>query len=198
MSEQDKHEVGTAEREGAAQAAPHDHDGIQEHDNPLPSWWLAIFILSVVFGYGYWLHFHVAKTGRGLVAEFADEQAEAARRAAGSTPLSDGVLLALAGDPVTVQSGERVFKQLCAPCHGDRAEGKIGPNLTDDYWLHGNKPTEIYKSVSGGFVEKGMPSWLPTLGAERTRQVVSFVLTQRGKNIPGKEPQGDRIGAVPR
>jgi cytochrome c oxidase cbb3-type subunit 3 len=188
MSEQSKYDIDTG----------HDFDGIREFDNPLPNWWLAIFFLTTVFGYGYWMHYHVAKTGQGVIAEYAAEQAEAARVAAGTKPLTDELLMALTKDPATTGAGEKLFKQYCAPCHGEQAEGKIGPNLTDDAWLHGNKPTEIFKTVSAGFVEKGMPSWQPTLGAERTRQVVSYVLTRRGLNLPGKEPQGDRIGAVPK
>ena len=172
----------------------HDYDGIHEFDNPLPNWWLAIFFATVIFGYAYWTHYHVAGTGAGLLAEYNAEQAEAARLAAASKPLTDDLLAALAKDPQTTAAGEKVFAQTCASCHGDRAEGKIGPNLTDAFWLHGSKPTEIYQTVSGGVLEKGMPSWLPVLGAERVRQVVAFVITREGLNLPGKEPQGERIG----
>jgi cytochrome c oxidase cbb3-type subunit 3 len=189
MSDESKYDVDTG----------HDYDGIREFDNPLPNWWLAIFFLTTVFGYGYWLHYHVAKTGTSILAEFAADQAEAARKLADSGKgLTDELLVTLSKDPATTSSGEKTFKQLCVQCHGEQAEGKVGPNLTDEFWLHGNKPTEIYKSVAGGYVAKGMPSWLPTIGPERTRQVVSYVLTRRGLNLPGKEPQGERIGAFPK
>jgi cytochrome c oxidase cbb3-type subunit 3 len=135
----------------------------------------------------------VAKTGPSLVAEYDAEQAEAARKLAATKPLTDDMLDKLAKDPQTLGEGEKVFAKHCASCHGDRGEGKIGPNLTDSYWLHGSKPTELYKSVSGGWVEKGMPAWQPVLGAERVRQVVAWVMTRRGMDLPGKEPQGERV-----
>ena len=172
----------------------HDYDGIREYDNPLPNWWLAIFFLTVVFSYGYWMHYHVAKTGPGLVAEYDAEQAEAARKAAATKPMTDDLLVALAKDPVTTAAGEKLFQTHCASCHGEKAEGKIGPNLTDEYWLHGSKATDVFKSVSGGWIEKGMPAWQPTLGAERVRSLVAYVVTRKGLNLPGKEPQGDRAG----
>ncbi len=172
----------------------HQHDGIREYDNPLPNWWLAIFIGTIVFGYGYWMHFHVAGTGQGLIAEYQAAEAEAARRAAATRPLTDEVLLALAKDPQTTASGEKVFAQNCVACHGAQGEGKIGPNLTDEFWIHGGKPTDIFGTVNKGWVDKGMPAWGPSLGAERVRAVVAFVLTRRGLNLPGKEPQGDRFG----
>jgi cytochrome c oxidase cbb3-type subunit 3 len=172
----------------------HDYDGIHEYDNPLPNWWLAIFFGTVLFSYAYWIHYHVANTGSGLIAEYDADQAEAARNAASSKPLSDEVLSALVKDPQTVTAGEKVFAQNCASCHGERAEGKIGPNLTDAFWLHGNRPTEIFKTVSGGVVEKGMPAWQPVLGAERVRAVVAYVMTRQRLNLPGKEPQGERVG----
>jgi cytochrome c oxidase cbb3-type subunit III len=172
----------------------HDYDGIREYDNPLPNWWLLIFYASVIFSYAYWMHYHVAGTGQGLVAELNAEQAESARKAAASKPLTDDLLVALAKDPITTDAGAKVFAQNCASCHGERGEGKIGPNLTDAYWLHGAKPTDLNRSVSGGWIDKGMPSWQPVLGAERIRQVVAYLMTRKGLNLPGKEPQGDRVG----
>jgi cytochrome c oxidase cbb3-type subunit III len=169
----------------------HDYDGIHEFDNPLPRWWLIIFYGTVLFGYGYWMHLHVAKTGTTIASELAAEQAEIAKKNAASKPLTDDVLVALSKDQTTVEAGAKVFSTTCVACHGEKAEGKIGPNLTDEYWLHGGKPTDIHRSVAGGWVEKGMPSWQPVLGAERVRQVVAFVLTKRGLNLPGKERQGE-------
>jgi cytochrome c oxidase cbb3-type subunit 3 len=171
----------------------HDYDGIREFDNPLPRWWLFIFYGAVLFGYAYWMHYQVARTGVGAVAELQLEQAESARKAAETKPLTDDMLTALSKDPATLAAGEKVFQTTCVACHGPSGEGKIGPNLTDSFWLHGSKPTDIHKSIAGGWVEKGMPSWQPVLGAERVRQVAAFVLTKKGLNLPGKEPQGERV-----
>ena len=172
----------------------HECDGIREFDNPLPRWWLIIFYGTVLFGYAYWMHYQVARTGVGAVAELLAEQAEAARKDANSKPLTDEMLVTLSKDPATIAAGEKVFTTTCVACHGPQGEGKIGPNLTDAFWLHGGKPTDIHKSIAGGWVEKGMPSWKPVLGNERVLQVAAFILTQKGLNLPGKEPQGERVG----
>ncbi len=170
----------------------HDYDGIREFDNPLPLWWLVIFWVCILFGYGYWMHYEVAHTGLSLVGEYQASVAEQARKAALVKPITDEELIAMSKDPAVTSAGAALFAQNCAVCHGPNAEGKIGPNLTDAYWLHGGKPTQIYKTVTGGVIEKGMPTWLPILGADRVRTLVAFVLTRKGLNLPGKEPQGER------
>jgi cytochrome c oxidase cbb3-type subunit 3 len=172
----------------------HDYDGIREFDNPLPRWWLFIFYGTVLFGYAYWMHFQVAKTGTSLLGELQAEQAEAAKKDAGAKPITDEMLVTLSQDPAALAAGEKVFNSTCVACHGANGEGKIGPNLTDSFWIHGGKPTDIHRSIANGWVEKGMPSWKPVLGNERVLQVAAFVLTKRGKNLPGKEPQGERVG----
>ncbi|MBS2023784.1 MAG: c-type cytochrome [Deltaproteobacteria bacterium] len=174
----------------------HDYDGIREYDNPLPMWWFTTFVVCIAFGYAYWMHYEVARTGPSLMAEYQADQAEAARRAAASKPLTDELLVALSKDPQTVETGAKLFSQSCAVCHGAGGEGKIGPNLTDAYWLHGPKPTDIHKVIAGGVVEKGMPAWNPVLGPERVRALAAYVLTRRGLELPGKGPQGERYVAV--
>jgi len=171
----------------------HDYDGIREYDNPLPRWWLITFWVCIAFGYAYWIHYQVARTGPSLVAEYLADQAESARRAAATKPITDDLLVSLSKDPQTTDSGAKVFAQNCAVCHGANGEGKIGPNLTDAFWIHGGKPTDIYKTISGGVLDKGMPAWLPVLGPERVRAAAAFVMTRQGLNLPGKEPQGERF-----
>ncbi len=171
----------------------HDYDGIHEYDNPLPRWWLIIFWVCIAFGYGYWIHFHVAGTGKSEIAELQEQQAEAVKRAANAKEVTDDVLTLLSKDPETTAAGAKLFATNCVVCHGANGEGKIGPNLTDAFWIHGNKPTDIYKTVSTGVLEKGMPAWLPVLGPDRVRTLVAFVITREGLNLPGKEPQGVRV-----
>jgi cytochrome c oxidase cbb3-type subunit 3 len=169
----------------------HEYDGIREFDNPLPNWWLATFVITVVFGYAYWMHFHVARSGALQAAEYQAELAEAAKRDAQTKPVTDDLLVNLSHDPGTVDNGRGLFVTHCSACHLTGGEGKIGPNLTDAFWLHGGKPTDILKTVQGGVVEKGMPAWQPTLGSERVRALVAFVESRRNSNAPGgKEPQG--------
>ncbi len=176
----------------------HDYDGIREFDNPLPRWWLITFYGAIVFGFGYWLHFHVLTSGRLPRAELdaelqrieTEEAARLAQLEAEGKGVTEKLLLSLVSDPQAVERGEAVFKQNCLSCHGDKGQGVVGPNLTDAYWIHGEKPMDIYKTVGAGVLDKGMPAWKPLLGINKVRDATVYVLTQRNKNLPGKAPQG--------
>ncbi len=172
----------------------HDYDGIREHDNVLPNWWLATLILTMVFGYGYWMYFHVLKAGKLQQAEYQAEMDEAAlaakERAKQRGEVTADYLAQLSQSASIVASGAATFKQSCASCHGAKGEGLIGPNLTDAYWIHGGKATDLLKVVSAGIAAKGMPAWEPVLGADSVHRVVAYLMTVRGSNLPGKAPQG--------
>lgn len=170
----------------------HVYDGIEEHDNNLPNWWLFILWTTLVFGAGYWFWFHIAELSPGQLGEYAAESAEHAQRMASNTPASDELLLKLVKDPTSLEGGKAVFQANCAACHGAQGQGLIGPNLTDGFWLHGAGPMAIHKVVAEGAVAKGMPAWERTLGAERVKAVTAYVLTLKGTNAPGgKAPQGE-------
>lgn len=97
-------------------------------------------------------------------------------------------------DAVSTSSGEVMFKTHCASCHGKLGEGGIGPNLTDQYWLHGNEFSDIVKSVRYGYPTKGMVPWLGTLSANEILEVASYTYTIRGTNPPNpKDPQGEPV-----
>lgn len=172
-------------------AHDHDYDGIVEEDNPLPLWWLGTFVVTVVFGYGYWFYYHVSEAAPGLVGELEQAEAEQARITAAQKPVTDELLIQISKDRQSVDQGAKTFAVHCASCHGEQGEGKIGPNLTDAYWLHGGEPTLIHEIVSAGFVPKGMPAWKTVLGADKVREVAAFLVSIKGQNVPGKEPQGE-------
>lgn len=175
----------------------HIYDDIQENDNPLPNWWLYILFGTIVFGAGYWYAYQVAgllpNPGQAYAVEAEAMRAEQQKRAeALRKTLSEEGLLALAQDAKALDEGTKVFGTVCIACHGPNGEGAVGPNLTDGYWLHGPKAMDIYAAVQKGFPEKGMPPWGPSLGEDRVKAVVAHVLSLRGKNLPGKAPQGDK------
>lgn len=171
----------------------HTYDDIQEEDNHLPNWWLFILFTTMVFGFGYWLVFHTSKALPDPVTEYrADVEAIKKARLA-ANPMSDESIAALVSDPAQIEEGKKVFASTCASCHAQQGEGLVGPNLTDKFWIHGNKPTEIARSVSDGFADKGMPPWGPVLGPDKVRKVSAFVLSLKGKNLPGKAPQGEAL-----
>lgn len=170
------------------------HDGIEEHDNHLPNWWLVTLFGSIVFAFFYWTYYETLAAGPAQAAELqADEAALALARERSAPPISDDVLLASSKDPKIVARGEALFKANCVACHGVRAEGTVGPNLTDDYWLHGAQPLQIHGIITRGVTEKGMLAWGNVLGDAKVRDVTAFVLSLKGTNVAnGKAPQGDK------
>jgi cytochrome c oxidase cbb3-type subunit 3 len=187
-------------RPGADPDTGHDYDGIREFDNPLPRWWLLTLFGTVVFSVGYWFYYHTSAAGPSSMAAYQAElkQADALEdareaQAIASGQLGDEQLAVLGKDPESVGRGAQVYQQTCVACHGDKGQGLIGPNLTDGYWMHGEKPSAIYKIIAAGVPDKGMPAWKPMLGGKKVKDLLAFVLSVKGTNVPGKPPQG--IGA---
>jgi cytochrome c oxidase cbb3-type subunit III len=182
MSADDKNEV------------KHVYDGIEEQDNVMPNWWLGILFGTIVFAFAYWAYFEVWKAGAQPDEEYALDLAELEKKRPKQGPLDDQALAALAGDETLFRGGKEVFNANCVACHGPEGGGVIGPNLTDKFWLHGGRPSDIQKIIAAGVLEKGMPSWEPTLGPERVKQLTAFVLSIRGRNVEGgKGPQGEPV-----
>lgn len=194
----------SAQTEVQAADTGHEYDGIRELDNPLPRWWLFTLYAAIVFAVAYWFYFHTLRVGLLPMAAYEDElrqvqQAEDAREAALEAQgkgVTEEQLVLLGKDPEVLARGAAVFKQTCVPCHGDRGQGVVGPNLTDAYWLHGAGARDIYGSISSGIVDKGMPSWKPVLGTGRIKDVTAFVLSLRDTNVAGKPPQGQTSAGV--
>jgi cytochrome c oxidase cbb3-type subunit 3 len=97
-------------------------------------------------------------------------------------------------DQDALADGKAIFVRSCVSCHGNYAEGKIGPNLTDDYWLHGAGMSNVVKTIKYGYPTKGMLAWRGELKPEQIIQVASYVLSLHGTNPPNpKPPQGDLV-----
>jgi cytochrome c oxidase cbb3-type subunit 3 len=177
----------------------HDYDGIQEYDNRLPNWWLWILWGTIVFSIGYWLLFHTYGVFDLPAAKYESEMEAAGGALADmeSRGLTEGDLLAMSADPAKAAEGEAIWTQYCVVCHKPDGSGLVGPNLTDDYWIHGGAVSDIHNIVVKGVPEKGMASWGRQLGPDRVDAVVSHVLTLRGRNLPGKEPEGDLYAEAP-
>ena len=171
----------------------HVYDDIEEEDNHLPNWWLGILFGSIVFGFGYWFVFEIARAAPGPLDSFRAEIAEAARQRAAAGPVTNQAMTVLSKDAATVAEGKQIFTSTCAPCHGPDGQGVVGPNLTDKFWLHGGAPVEIVTSISNGYPEKGMRPWAQILGPTRIKSVAAFVVSIKGRNLPGKPPQGNPV-----
>jgi cytochrome c oxidase cbb3-type subunit 3 len=177
----------------------HNYDGIQEYDNPMPRWWVYIFWATIVFSVLYALNLPGIGSGRGRIANYERDVAAAvaasarlaALQPAGATPAQ---LAALTKDPAALAVGKQTFAQNCAACHRADGGGQIGPNLTDDAWLHGAAVEQIHKSVADGVLEKGMPPWGKVLKPAQLDAVVAYVVTLGGTNPPdAKAPQGEIV-----
>jgi cytochrome c oxidase cbb3-type subunit 3 len=173
----------------------HEYDGIVEHDNKLPLWWQLTLYGAIAFGLLYWFGRRlnaIDSPEQAYAQEVAAEHAAAAEQARARGTIDDAMLAAIARDPSTVAQGKEIFTSTCAPCHRPDGGGNIGPNLTDSYWIHGGKPTDIYTDVNEGVPAKGMPTWGPVLGEQRLEAVVAYVIAIENTNVPGgKAPQGE-------
>lgn len=175
----------------------HEIDGIQEYDNRLPNWWLYTLYGTILFAAVYWFHYHIARFGEGPEAIYKAEMekvaAEQAARLKNAPTMTAEALATLVKDKGTVEQGKQVFAATCASCHRNDGGGVVGPNLTDEYWLHGGANEKVFKTVKEGFADKGMPAWGPVLGPDKTAAVTAYVLSIRGTNVAGgKAPQGER------
>ena len=177
-----------------AKVREHTFDGIQEFDNRLPNWWLWILYGSIVYAIGYWILFHTLAVVPHPVDRFAAdmkaaEEARLAELAAGG--VSDESLTLMASMDDIVAEGRQHFVTYCVVCHADQGQGSVGPNLTDEYWLHGGSPMDILDTVMDGVPAKGMAAWGGQLGPRRVEQAVAYVLTLRNTHVAGKGPEGE-------
>ncbi|MBE0642466.1 MAG: c-type cytochrome [Bacteroidetes bacterium] len=136
-----------------------------------------------------------------LKAVFPDlyTQFESGAYAAPSAPAAASTAIASTlTEPLTdagaLAAGKKLFETQCFTCHGKAGEGGIGPNLTDDYWIHGGKMQEVLHTIYKGVPAKGMISWEKTLTPEQMDNVASYVLVKlHGTNPPnGKAPEGKK------
>jgi len=176
----------------------HDADGIREFDNALPRWWLYGFYFTIAFAAFYLVNYHVLPRpliGRaGMVAEY-EAEVEAASRAAAARPhaAKNGVALVALSDPASLEKGRAIFEgaeNTCFSCHRNDLGGLVGPNLTDDVWLHGCSIQDLVNGITTGYPTKGM---LPfgvgkSLTDEQVLQVASYVLSKRGSSPPAPKP----------
>lgn len=183
-----------ANRKGMKQAGEdtaktgHIYDGIEEYDNPLPRWWFQGFILTVIFALGYLALYPGLGSYKGLlnwtqVGAWEEEVREADEKFASlyanyaKQPVEE-----LAKDSTALQTGQRIFANNCAVCHGSSATGAYGfPNLTDNDWLYGGAGETIKTTIMDGRFG-AMPAWLPIIGEDNVKAVTAYVVTLSGRD----------------
>jgi cytochrome c oxidase cbb3-type subunit 3 len=173
----------------------HDYDGIKELDNALPPWWKWGFYFTIIVAVIYIFNYHVFGTGKNPEQEYAAEMAEGKRLEeqykARTKDLVDENNITLA-DADGIAAGKALYTQSCIACHMADGGGGIGPNLTDEYWIHGGGLNDIYKTIKIGYPDKGMQSWQSMYSPAQMRNLTSFVKSLKGtKPATPKAPQGD-------
>jgi cytochrome c oxidase cbb3-type subunit 3 len=183
----------------------HKYDEIQEYDNPLPSWWTLILWATIVWAVLYFFNFIPGLgTGKGRVANYDKEMAAAAEKfgtpqqqaAKAAGAIDPALVLAYVKDPAKIAAGKAIFMDpsKCVTCHVADGGGLVGPNLTDDYWIHGATPKDILTTITNGVPDKGMLTWGPILGPEKCAEVAAYVYTLHGTHpAKPKEPQGAKV-----
>ncbi len=172
------------------------YDGIQEYDNDLPRWWVALFYITIAYAVVYVGYYHLGpgpNSEEGLASSLA--AIESRKVVAPKAVVADAdALLALVSDQTRLASGKAVYTARCVACHGPDGQGLVGPNLTDEYWIHGGKISDIQKTVREGVLEKGMLAWKGVIPDAEIDDVTAFVYSIRGTNPANpKAPQGDKF-----
>ncbi len=171
----------------------HDYDGIKELDNRLPPWWLWGFYISILFAVVYLWRYHVAYSAPLMKEEYeisvkkAEEEVKAYLAAQGEA--IDENTVTYMSEPADLAAGKQIYIAACVACHREDGGGLVGPNLTDDYWMHGGDMKSIFKTVKYGI--NAMPPWQASYSNKQLAQVASYVKSLHGTNPPGpKEKEG--------
>ncbi len=177
----------------------HEFDGIAELDNPTPGWFMVLFYATIFFGVIYLFNFHVSGWGKMQEEEYVIEmnkaKAEKTAYLAKSNNNIDETSVNVDKDAGVLAAGAALYKTNCVACHGDKGQGVVGPNLTDDYWLHGGKINNVFKTIKYGVPEKGMISWEKVLSPKQISDVSNYIESLKGTNpANAKAPQGEKEG----
>ena len=177
----------------------HSYDGIRELDNHLPPWWKWLFYGTIAWAVVYLIAFHLTDSLPLSQQEYqmelalADEQVKKYQASQPQAAIDENAL-EYTGDAATIENGKSVFmNNNCGGCHRNDGGGNtIGPNLTDEYWLHGGEIKNVFLTIKNGAVEKGMPAWGKSMSPKDVRDVTFFVMSLQGTNPPEpKGPQGE-------
>ena len=174
----------------------HDYDGIRELDSKVPPWFLWLFYISIFFAVVYMLDYHVLNSSPLQDEEYQlqVQQAEVERAAL----INSGAFLneesvTLLTDPAALDAGKQIFTTNCVACHAADGGGLVGPNLTDDYWIHGGGIKNIFKVIKYGVVAKGMISWQSQLNPNQMQDVASYVISLHGTSPANPKQQEGNI-----
>jgi cytochrome c oxidase cbb3-type subunit 3 len=177
----------------------HEYDGIEEWDNPLPGWWFAMFLITIVWGVGYLIVYPGLGNFPGVLGwtsieqhteevAVAEEQYRAMRDRYLAMPIED-----IYDDPKVRKMGMRIYGNNCSQCHGLDAGGALGfPNLADNDWLYGGSADMIKHTIVNGR-RAAMPAWESILGDAGIEEATAYVLSLNSRDAdPAKVKAGEK------
>ncbi len=178
----------------------YEYDGIAELDNPCPKWLMYIFYFTAFLAV-FFLGYHFGSSSKNKIVEsyvkkLQDARARQITAVVEQVPeVSESELLTLLEAPAELTSGEEIFKDKCALCHGEFGEGLIGPNLIDNYWIHGTgKISDIAITIRSGIPDKGMAAWQDRIPEDNILQIAAYIKSLKGTQVENaKEPDGELI-----
>ncbi|SFU16714.1 cytochrome c oxidase cbb3-type subunit 3 [Algoriphagus locisalis] len=174
----------------------HSYDGIQELDNFMPPWLQYVFSGTIIIAVVYFGYYTVLGLGKTGVEEYEEEvriaAVEAEARGVSLLASIDETNVELDISGAALNAGSAIFSTNCAACHAADGGGGVGPNLTDQYWLHGGDIKDVFKVVKYGVIEKGMVPWEDQLSPKEIQDVSSYILSLQGTSPAApKDPQGE-------
>ncbi|MFT6287169.1 MAG: cytochrome c oxidase cbb3-type subunit 3 [Alcanivorax sp.] len=176
-----------ADQRTSEKTTGHVYDGIEEYDNPLPTWWFYMFVITIVWGIAYLIVYPGMGNYPGLIGwtqidqhdrsvAVADEKYRAMRDRYLALPVEE-----IAGDPAVRKMGARMFSNNCAQCHGSDAKGSYGfPNLADNDWIYGGEAETIKQTLIGGR-QAAMPAWGSIIGDQGVSETTAYMLSLNGR-----------------
>lgn len=178
----------------------HEYDGIREFDNPTPGWWHIIFLGTVLYSFFYLVFVHFSPVAKMPQDEWKQAQLEDFKRIFGKVgelqPTPD-TIVSMMGNSDMMQVAGSIFVGNCAVCHAKDGSGLNGVNLTDDSYKNVKKIEDLYAVISAGANLGAMPAWEQKLSRNERVILAAYVANLRGKNLPGKAPEGEKIAPWP-
>ncbi|HTO17307.1 MAG TPA: cbb3-type cytochrome c oxidase N-terminal domain-containing protein [Edaphocola sp.] len=183
----------------------HDYDGIRELDNKIPGWWNLAFLGTIIISVIYFVRFLTGSLPDQITElEVAQKKAEVRmaeylKTTGGDVDENTVTMLDAAG----IAKGATIYEKNCVACHGAKGEGGLGPNLTDEYWIHKGGLKDIFYSIKYGWPEKGMKAWKDDFSPIQMAELTSYVKSLVGTNPPNaKAKEGelyieDAAGSAP-
>ncbi|MCF6360495.1 MAG: c-type cytochrome [Cyclobacteriaceae bacterium] len=175
----------------------HNYDGIRELDNHLPPWWKWLFYITIIWGVVYLIGHHftgwfpLQEEEYEIAMAEANKEKEANLAANAEAGGFDESTLEYTADAAMIEAGKKTFGRNCTTCHGQGGGGIAGPNLTDDYWIHGGSIKDIFRVVKEGVPNTAMIQWSNQLSPTQIQEVSNYVMFIRGTNPENAlKPQG--------